>query len=212
MYGESGRRIKVFVVDDHPLVRDGLGALIRQRSDMDFAGVVVDGRAALEEFRRLRPDVTLMDLGLPGMSGIATIGNILKDFSDARILVLSIRSGDEDVYQALQAGAAGYLLKDTPWPEIAEAILRVHRGERQLSPAAASALAARMGEEPLTDREREVLEAVATGLPNKEIASKLGISEATVKAHVTHLLEKLGATDRTQAVTTALRRGLVRLD
>src|SRR5512140_2049768 len=206
------RHVKVLVVDDHPLIRDGLGALIRQRSDMEFAGAAGDGGAALEAFRRHRPDVTLMDLGLPGMSGIAAIGAILKDFPDARILVLSVRSGDEDVYQALQAGAAGYLLKDTPWPEIAEAILRVHRGERQLSPAAASALATRVGEEPLTDREREVLEAIAMGLPNKEIASKLGISEATVKAHVTHILEKLGVADRTQAVTTALRRGLVRLE
>jgi DNA-binding NarL/FixJ family response regulator len=204
--------IRILVVDDHPLIRDGLTALIRQRKDMRLVGEAGDGRRAVELFREHRPDVTLMDLGLPVMDGMTTLRAIREEFPDARVLVLTMRHGDEDVSQALQAGARGYLLKGSTGPQIIEAILAIHRGLRHVAPEAAAALADGVGGTQLTARERQVLGAMAQGQSNKEIGSALDISEATVKAHVTNILSKLGVTDRTQAVTHALRRGLVHFD
>lgn len=204
--------IRILVVDDHPLVRDGLAALIRQRTDMELAGEAANGQQAVEMFRQHRPDVTLMDLGLPVMDGVAAIRTIRKEFPSARILVLTMRSGDEDIHRALQAGARGFLLKDSTWQEITQAIQQTCQGLKPIAAAAAAALAERIGAQPLTEREQQVLEAMARGFANKQIATEFNISEATVKAHVTSILSKLGVTDRTQAVTSAMRRGLVHLD
>ncbi|MDC0710847.1 response regulator transcription factor [Stigmatella sp. ncwal1] len=204
--------IRIQVVDDHPLIRDGLSALIRQCEDMRLVAEAADGKRAVELFREHRPDVTLMDLGLPVMDGMGALRAIRREFPDARILVLTLRQGDEDVHQALQAGARGYLLKGATGPEILGAIRAVHRGLRHVAPEAASALVERVGDSPLTEREHQTLEAMARGRSNKQIAQELSITEATVKAHVTQILSKLGVDDRTQAVTRALRRGLIHLD
>jgi DNA-binding NarL/FixJ family response regulator len=204
--------IRILVVDDHPLMRDGFAALIRQRTDMRLVGEAANGQQAVELFRQHRPDVTLMDLGMPVMDGVTAIRAIRKEFPNARILVLTMRNGDEDVHQALKAGARGFLLKDSTWQEITQAILQTCQGLKPIAPVAAAALAERVGSESLTEREQQVLEAMARGFPNKQIATELNISEATVKAHVTSILSKLGVTDRTQAVTSAMRRGLVHLD
>lgn len=211
MSTETGA-IRIMVVDDHPLIRDGLTALIRQRRDMHLMGEAGDGRRALELYREHRPDVTLMDLGLPVMDGMTTLRAIRKEFPEARVVILTMRHGDEDVSQALQAGARGYLLKGSTGPQIIEAILAVHRGLRHVAPEAAAALVDGVGGPQLTERERQVLQAMAQGQSNKEIGSALAISEATVKAHVTSILSKLGVTDRTQAVTHAIRRGLIHFD
>jgi DNA-binding NarL/FixJ family response regulator len=204
--------IRILVVDDHPLIREGLSSLIQQRRDMRLVGAAADGHHAVKLFREHGPDVTLMDLGLPGLDGVAAIRAIRREFPAARILVLTMRQGDEDVHQALEAGARGYLLKGATGAEIIDAILAIHRGLKHIAPQAASALVERVGSSDLTAREQQVLEAMASGQPNKEIAARLGISEATVKAHVTSILDKLGVTDRTQAVTCALRRGLIHFD
>ncbi|ADO75260.1 Two-component response regulator [Stigmatella aurantiaca DW4/3-1] len=200
------------MVDDHPLIRDGLSALIRQCEDMRLVAEAADGKRAVELFREHRPDVTLMDLGLPVMDGMSALRAIRREFPDARILVLTLRQGDEDVHQAIQAGARGYLLKGATGPEILDAIRAVHRGLRHVAPEAAAMLVERVGDSPLTERERQTLEAMARGRSNKQIAQELSITEATVKAHVTQILSKLGVDDRTQAVTRALRRGLIHLD
>lgn len=204
--------IRILVVDDHPLMRDGFAALIRQRTDMRLVGDAANGQQALELFRRHRPDVTLMDLGMPVMDGVTAIRAIRKEFPSARILVLTMRNGDEDVHQALQAGARGFLLKDSTWQEITQAIQQTGQGLKPIAAVAAAALAERVGSAQLTEREQQVLGAMARGFPNKQIATEFNISEATVKAHVTSILSKLGVTDRTQAVTSAMRRGLVHLD
>ncbi|EAU69864.1 response regulator [Stigmatella aurantiaca] len=204
--------IRIQVVDDHPLIRDGLSALIRQCEDMRLVAEAADGKRAVELFREHRPDVTLMDLGLPVMDGMSALRAIRREFPDARILVLTLRQGDEDVHQAIQAGARGYLLKGATGPEILDAIRAVHRGLRHVAPEAAAMLVERVGDSPLTERERQTLEAMARGRSNKQIAQELSITEATVKAHVTQILSKLGVDDRTQAVTRALRRGLIHLD
>lgn len=204
--------IRILVADDHPLMRDGFAALIRQRTDMRLVGEAANGQQAVEMFRQHRPDVTLMDLGMPVMDGVAAIRAIRKEFPSARILVLTMRNGDEDVHQALQAGARGFLLKDSTWQEITQAIQQTCQGLKPIAAVAAAALAERVGAQPLTEREQQVLEAMARGFANKQIALEFNISEATVKAHVTSILSKLGVTDRTQAVTSAMRRGLVHLD
>jgi DNA-binding NarL/FixJ family response regulator len=205
-------RIGVLVVDDHPLIREGIVSLVQRREDMYVAGQVASGREAIEHFRSAPAAVTLMDLGLPDMEGVDVIKAIRRRAPEARILVLTIRHGDADVQQALQAGARGYLLKDQPWSEIADAILAVNRGQSRIAPEAAEALARSMGEPGLTSREREVLQKIVDGLSNRDVARALGISEATVKAHVTSILSKLGVHDRTQALACALQRGLVHID
>jgi len=204
--------VRILLVDDHPLIRDGLGALIRKREDMQVVAEASNGEDAIALHRKHRPEVTLMDLGLPGVDGLSALLAIRKEDPEAKILVLTLRSGDEDVSQALKAGARGYVLKDATWAELSHAIVEVSRGRKHISREAAVALAERADAPLLTERERDVLSCMAQGNSNKEIARALSISEPTVKAHVTSILGKLEVEDRTQAVLDALRRGLVHLD
>lgn len=204
--------IRVLIVDDHPVVREGLAAMIERRQDMTVVGEASDGQEALALFRAYRPDVTLMDLRMPGMGGVETIGAIRAEFPDARIIVLTTYDGDEDVYRGLQAGAMAYLLKDAPREELLEAIRAVHGGQMRIPPDVASKLAERIMGPELTAREMDVLRLIVAGKANREIGAELSITEGTVKAHVNNILGKLGVSDRTQAVTTALRRGLVQLE
>jgi DNA-binding NarL/FixJ family response regulator len=203
--------ISVLVVDDHEVVRSGLIGIVERQSAMRVAGEAADGEEAVEAFRRLRPDVVLMDLKMPRMNGWEATERIRRDFPLSKILILTTLDGDADIHRALAAGAIGYLLKDTPSAMLVAAIRAAHAGLRSISPAAGSALAARQGYGELTEREMTVLQFLASGKSNKEIASDLEVSESTVKGHVSNVLLKLGASDRTAAVTIALRRGLVQL-
>ena len=207
----DGTRMRILVVDDHFIVRDGFAAMLETEPDMAVAGQARSGEEALELFRRVRPDVTLMDLRMPGMGGVEAIRAIRREFPDSRVIVLTTYDGDEDIYRALEAGAQAYLLKDMLCDEILAAIRAVHAGQRRIPAAVGTRLAERMTGQDLSEREQRVLELVATGKSNKEIAAALEITEATVKGHMTSILGKLGVTDRTQAVITALRRGLVHL-
>jgi two-component system NarL family response regulator len=204
--------IQILVVDDHPVVRDGLTATINYQADMNVVGTAASGRAAIELFREKRPDVTLMDLRMPDMDGVAAITSIRAEFPSARIIVLTTYDGDEDIYKGLRAGAAGYLLKDTPTEEVLEAIRTIHQGKKYVPPGVAMKLAERVNSTQLTERELDVLRLIAQGNSNQGIAKALFIVEGTVKAHVTNILSKLSADDRTQAVTEALRRGILHLD
>jgi DNA-binding NarL/FixJ family response regulator len=204
--------IRILIVDDHPIVREGLAALIERRADMTVVGEAGTGEAAIAQFRALQPDVTLMDLRMPELGGVAAITAIRQEFPAARIIILTTYDGDEDIYRGLQAGARAYLLKDAPREELLDAIRAVHAGQTRIPPAVAAKLAERMmGGPELTAREVEVLAQIVAGASNKEIGTALGISEGTVKAHVNSILGKLGVTDRTQAVTTAIQRGIVHL-
>ena len=207
---DSGR-IRVFCVDDHPLLREGIAKVLESQPDMTLVGEASSGREALQQFRVHRPDVTLMDLRLTDMSGIDVMIAIRTDFPDARIIVLTTFEGDVEIQRALESGARAYLLKSMPPKDIAEAIRQVHAGKKRIPPQVAAALAEHMGEEQLTAREIDVLRHVATGNRNRDIAEQLFISEETVKVHVKHIMEKLGASDRTQAVAIALRRGIISL-
>lgn len=204
--------IRIMVVDDHPVVREGLAAMIDRQPDMTVVAEASDGRQAIELFNQTTPDVALMDLRLPVMSGVEAIAVIRKQHPAARIIVLTTYDGDEDIYRALQAGAQGYLLKDMFRDELLDAIRAVHRGQRRIPAAVATRLAERMGGHGLTARELEVLELIAKGKSNREIGAHLAISEGTVKGHVNNILSKLAVSDRTQAVTTALQRGIIHLD
>jgi DNA-binding NarL/FixJ family response regulator len=210
MTGET-ERIRVLSVDDHPLLREGIAALVNSQPDMTLVAQAATGSEALREFRSHRPDVTLMDLRLPDMSGIDAIAAIRGEFPDARILTLTTADGDVDIQRALEAGARGYLPKSLPPAEIVEAIRQVHAGKKRIPPQVAAQIAEHVSDEPLTAREIEVLQHVASGNRNKNIAERLFISEETVKVHVKHVMEKLGASDRTQAVAIAVRRGIIRL-
>lgn len=205
------RAIRVLCVDDHPLMREGISAVIRNEPDMLLVGEAVSGREAVESFRTNRPDVTLMDLRLPDISGIEALQQIRREFDNARIVVLTTFEGDADIRRALEAGAFGYLLKTVPRQEIVEVIRKVSKGQRCVPPEVASQLAQHLGQEPLSRREIEVLEKIASGNRNSDIASMLFISEDTVKGHVKRIMEKLGANDRTEAVSIGLRRGIIRL-
>ena len=200
------------VVDDHPIVREGLSAIINRQPDMAVVAEAEDGQQALDMFRRNLPDVTLMDLRLPVISGLDAIKAIRKDFPASRIIVLTTYDGDEDIYRSLEAGACGYLLKDMFREELLEAIRAVHGGLRRIPPGVATRLAERLPGNDLTARELEVIKEIARGRSNREIASELAITEGTVKGHVNNILSKLGVADRTQAVTCAIQRGIVRLD
>ncbi|HVJ06762.1 MAG TPA: response regulator transcription factor [Acidisarcina sp.] len=204
--------IRIMVVEDHNIVRQGLVALLGTVSDFEIVAEAADGRQAVELFRQHQPDITLMDLRLQKMNGVEAIGRIRSDFPQARIIVLTTFDGDEDIYRALQAGARGYLLKGMEGDELMDAIRAVHSGKSRIPSAVAERLAGRMSGPVLTDRETDVLRLIVKGNSNKEIASKLSITEATVKTHVNSLLSKLGVSDRTQAATTALQRGIVHLD
>jgi DNA-binding NarL/FixJ family response regulator len=202
-------RIRVLCVDDHPLMRDGIAFALQSQPDMELVGQAIDGDEALKLFRELRPDVTLMDLQMPGMNGITVIETIRRDFPKARIIVLTTYSGDVQASRALKAGVAGYLLKGMLRTELIGTIRAVHGGGRRISPAIASEVAEHVDVDALTDREVEVLRCVAQGLSNKAVANELNISEDTVKGHMKNILSKLSANDRTHAVMIAMKRGFL---
>lgn len=201
--------IRVLSVDDHPLIREGVAAMIRDQPDMDLVAEAASGREAIQRYRELQPDVTLMDIRLPDSSGIDAVIAIREEFPDARIVILSTFEGDVDIKRALAAGARGYLLKSMPPEDLLAAIRQVHAGKKYIPARLAAQVAEYLGEEPLTQREIEVLHQVARGLRNREIADGLSISEETVKVHIRHILEKLSARDRTEAVSIATRRGFI---
>ena len=204
--------IRIMIVEDHHIVRQGLMALIKTVPGLDIVAEAPDGDEAIHKFRQHKPDVTLMDLRLPKLGGVGAITAIRSEFPNARVIVLTTFDGDEDIYRALQAGARGYLLKGMEADELIDAIRAVHSGKTRIPAPVAQRLAGRMGGQELTARETEVLKQIVAGKSNKEIGTVLFISEATVKTHINSLLGKLGVTDRTQAATTALQRGIVHLD
>ncbi|HXB71089.1 MAG TPA: response regulator transcription factor [Candidatus Acidoferrales bacterium] len=196
-------------VDDHPLLREGIAAIINSQSDMTLAAVASTGKEAIQRFREHQPDVTLMDLRLPDVSGIEALIAIRTEFPEARVIMLTTFNGDVDIQRSMKAGAHGYLLKNTPRKELLDAIRKVHSGKKSVPPEVAAQLAEHFSAERLTDREVEVLRQLAGGNRNKDIAGNLFISEETVKVHVRHIMEKLGAIDRTQALAIAARRGII---
>ena len=204
-------RIRILLVEDHQVVRQGLVALLSATGDLEVVGSVGDGLEAIEVFRKTEPDVTLMDLQMPKQGGVETIKQIRAEFPEARVIVLTTFDGDEDIYRALQAGARAYLLKGMPLEELLTTIQEVHAGKLHIPSSVAEKLAERVSGQELTERELSVLERIVAGRANKEISTDLFISEATVKTHINRLLGKLGVTDRTQAATVAIKRGLVTL-
>jgi DNA-binding NarL/FixJ family response regulator len=204
-------RIRVLGVDDHPLLNEGIAAIITSQPDMQLVAQASSGREAIQKFREHRPDITLMDLRLPDMTGIDAMIAIRTEFPEARIIMLTTFEGDVDIQRALQAGARGYMLKSMPPKDLVAVIRQVHAGKKRIPSEVAARLADHLGEEDLTSREMEVLRLVADGSRNRDIAEKLFISEETVKVHIKHIMEKLGASDRTQAVAIAVRRGIIQL-
>jgi DNA-binding NarL/FixJ family response regulator len=198
-------------VDDHPLLREGIAALVASQSDMKLVAEASTGREALEQFRKHRPDLTLMDLEMPDMNGIEAMIAICAEFPEARIIVLTTYKGDVQVLRALKAGARAYLLKGLLRKELLETIRAVHAGKKRISPEVAAQLADHVADDTLTAREIEVLRLIAAGDANKLIADQLSITEETVKSHVGNILSKLGANDRTHAVTIGLKRGIIEL-
>ena len=207
----SGQKIRIIVVDDQAVVRQGFVALINTVPDMEVIAEGTNGREAVELYRRHRPDVLLTDLRMPVMGGVEAIGVLKREWPEARVIVLTAFDGDEDIYRSLQAGAQGYLLKDMFFEELESAIRTVHAGGRRIPGVVAERLAGRVGGSDLTARELEVLGQIVRGRSNKEIAAAFRISEATVKSHINSILSKLGVADRTQAATTALQRVIVHL-
>jgi two-component system NarL family response regulator len=203
--------IRILVADDHHVVRQGLVALLKTVSGFEVVAEAADGKQALDCFDKHQPDITLMDLRMPKLGGVEAVAQIRRKYPVARIIVLTTFDGDEDIYRALQAGAKGYLLKGMFGEELIEAIRAVHAGKTRIPSPIAERLADRMGGPALTSRELEVLKQIVAGRSNKEIGGELSISEATVKTHINSILGKLGVTDRTQAATTALQRGIVHL-
>lgn len=209
MNEQSG--IRILSVDDHPLLREGIAAIINNQPDMRIVAQAATGCEAIQLFRQHLPDVTLMDLRLPDMSGIDVLIAIRTEFAEARIIMLTTFEGDVDIRRALEAGARGYVLKNMPPKELIEVIRQVYAGKKRIPAEVAAHLAEHFGEDGLTVREIEVLREIAGGNRNRDIAERLFISEETVKVHVKHIMEKLGASDRTQAVAIALRRGIIQL-
>jgi DNA-binding NarL/FixJ family response regulator len=208
----DGAPIRVLVADDHPVVRSGLAGVIGQQAELTLVGEAANGREALERFREHRPDVVLMDLRMPGMDGVSAIQAIRAEFPDARILALTTYEGDVDIHRALEAGARGYLIKDMLLTDVLAAIRAVHRGERVIPMAVAAKLAEFTPRTDLTPREVEVLQLVARGLSNRDVAGIIGRTDETVKVHLKNIFAKLGVADRTEAVTLALSRGILHLD
>jgi DNA-binding NarL/FixJ family response regulator len=205
-------RIRILIVDDHPAIRKGLVATLEPELDMEVIGAATTRQQAVESWRRTRPDITLMDLALEnGGGGVEAIRQIRQEFPCAKIIVFSALTGDEDVYQALHSGAVTYLTKGTPDEELVQTVREVHAGGRPVPPEIARKLADRVSQSNLTAREIEVLDLVAKGFRNKEIASSLSISEETVQNHMKHILSKLKVNDRTRAAVVALQRGIIRL-
>ena len=203
--------IGVLSVDDHPLFREGISTIINCQADMSLAGTASNGREGIEAFRALRPDVTLMDLRLPDLSGLDVMIAIRSEFLDARIIVLTTFEGDMEVQRALKAGARGYLLKSMRPQQMLDMIRQVHAGKKRVPAEIAAGLAEHLGDEALSQREVEVLQQVAAGDRNRDIAEKLFIAEETVKVHLKHIMDKLRANDRTQSVAIAVRRGIIQL-
>ena len=204
-------QIRVLSIDDHPLVREGLAALINDQPDMRIVAQGSTGHEAIKLFRDLQPDVALMDVRLPDISGIDAMITIRSEFPEARVLIVTSSEGDVEMQRALQGGARGYMLKSMPPKELLDAIRKVHAGKKAIPTEIATHLANHMSDEALTSREVEILQQVAEGNRNRDIAERLFISEGTVKVHIKHIMEKLGANDRTQAITIAVRRGIIHL-
>ncbi len=204
-------QIRVFSVDDHPLLREGIVAVINGQPDMQVVAQASDGREAISYFCEHKPDVTLMDLRLPDMSGIDAMIAIRGQFPEARVIMLTTFDCDAEIQRALAAGARSYILKSIPPREMAETIRQVHAGKKCLPAEVATRLAEHLSDEPLSERETEVLQRVMLGNRNRDIAQHLLISVETVKSHIKHIMEKLGASDRTQAFTIAVRRGMIQL-
>lgn len=203
--------IRIFSVDDHPLLRQGIAAIINSQPDMTLVAQAANGSEAIQLFREHQPDVTLMDLRLPDMSGIDALIAIRTEYPAACIVMLTTFEGDVEIQRALQAGARGYVLKSTPAKDLVDVIRQTHAGKKRIPAEIAAQLAEHMGEEALTAREVEVLKHLAGGNRNRDIADLLFISEETVKVHIKHIMEKLSASDRTQAVAIAVRRGIIQL-
>ena len=202
----------VLIADDHPVVREGLATLINRRSDMRVVAEAANGREAVEKFLAHSPDIALLELRLPIMDGLDVVMSICEKMPAARLVIFTTCKGEEDIYRAVKAGAFGYLLKETPLNEVVECIRAVARGTRWIPPGVAAMLGKRVADRALTARELEVIRALTSGKSNKEIGTLLDISEATVKVHITHILEKLKVTGRTEAINVAMRRGLVHID
>jgi two-component system NarL family response regulator len=203
--------IRVLIVDDHSIIRQGLATIINRDPEMTVVAQAEDGQQAIELFREYQPDVTLMDLRMPQVGGVEAITAICAEFKSARIVVLTTYDSDEDIYRGLQAGAKGYLLKETKPNELLNAIRTIHRGQQYIPPEVGAKLVQRMGNPELSERELEVLRLMAQGMSNLDIATALSISESTVKSHVNRILSKLGVNDRTSAVIVAVKRGIVSL-
>jgi DNA-binding NarL/FixJ family response regulator len=203
--------IRVFSVDDHPLLREGIAAIINNQPDMQMVAQAATGSEALQLFRQHQPDVTLLDLRLPDMSGIDVLIALRSEFPEARVVMLTTFEGDVDIRRSLEAGARGYMLKNMPPKDLVEVIRQVHAGKKRIPAEVAAQLAEHFGNDALTEREIDVLRQIANGNRNREIGEQLFISEETVKVHIKHIMEKLGASDRTQAVAIAVRRGIIQL-
>lgn len=203
--------IRILCVDDHPLLRKGIGTVIRDQPDMTLVAEASTSQKAIEQFRKHLPDVTLMDLRLPGASGIDAMSAIRAEFPEARIIILTTFEGDVEIERALEAGARAYMLKNMPPEEMVETIRQVHAGKKRVPPEIATRLAEHYSDDALTPREIDVLQQIAGGNRNRDIADKLFISEHTVKIHIQHIMEKLGASDRTEAVAIGARRGIIQI-
>ncbi|HQU83606.1 MAG TPA: response regulator transcription factor [Pyrinomonadaceae bacterium] len=208
---KNKNKIRILTVDDHPLMREGIAAIINNEDDMEVVGEVSNAVEAAKTYAKLLPDVTLMDLRLPDGSGIDVMIEIIAEFPEAKIILLTMFDGDAEIQRALKAGARAYLLKSMPSQDLLHAIRRVYNGKKHIPQDVAENLAEHLGEETLTPREIEVLQYVAKGKRNREIGEKLFITEETVKVHIKHIMEKLYASDRTQAVSIAIRRGIIQL-
>ena len=203
--------IRILIADDHPVIRNGLTTIVHYKPEMEIVAEATNGLEAIEQFRQHQPDVTLMDLRMPEMGGVDAIITIRQEFPAARIIILTTYEGDEDVYRGLQSGACGYIFKNVPMDEIIRAVHTVHGGKKYIPPEVGEKLSERLNRPQLSPREQEVLQLVAQGKSNQEIADDLHLSESAIKYHINNLLSKLGVSDRTQATIVALKRGMVNL-